>query len=158
MTCISYTSQMHFWSRFLSSAQRSELIFVYQCLCNLLYCLYISFNENIIQKILTKLGFSLGVCPTFGEIIQQNQKSPSTGLTAHNSTGNRTAMCNKTNPHYFHSNWCLPTCRTHNFLTADVGCCRPARSSLWKFCRIIPGCSAVRSFLRTSQLSSICSL
>ena len=37
-----------FWGGFLSSAQRSELIFVYQCSCNLLYCLYISFNVNII--------------------------------------------------------------------------------------------------------------
>ena len=34
------------------------------------------------------------VCPTFGEIIQQNRKSPSTALTAHDSTGNRTVMCN----------------------------------------------------------------
>ena len=40
------------------------------------------------------MGFSLWVCPTFGEIVQQNQKSPSTVLTAHNSTGNRTFMRN----------------------------------------------------------------
>ena len=33
--------------------------------------------------------------PTFAEIIQQTRKSPSNVLTAHNSTGNRTAMCNK---------------------------------------------------------------
>ena len=34
------------------------------------------------------------VCPTIGVIVQQNRKSPSTVLTAHNSTGNRTFMCN----------------------------------------------------------------
>ena len=33
-------------------------------------------------------------------IVQQNRKSPSTVLTAHNSTGNRTSMCN-TWPMYF---------------------------------------------------------
>ena len=41
------------------------------------------------------MGFSLWVCPTFGEIVQQNRKSPSTVLTAHNSTGNRTFMRNR---------------------------------------------------------------
>ena len=40
------------------------------------------------------MGFSLWVCPTFGVIVQQNRKSPSTILTAHNSTGNRTFRCN----------------------------------------------------------------
>ena len=50
----------------------------------------------------SKLGFSLWVCPTFGEIIQQNRKSPSTVLSAHNSTGNRTSMCNKLVKHTFH--------------------------------------------------------
>ena len=29
-------------------------------------------------------------------VVQQNRKSPSTVLTAHNSTGNRTSMCNTT--------------------------------------------------------------
>ena len=95
MTCISYTSLMHFWGGFLPSAQRRELIFVSQCSCHLLYCLYISFNVNVKSKILTKLEFALWVCPTFGEIIQQNRKSPSSVLTAHNNTGNRTFMCNK---------------------------------------------------------------
>ena len=35
---------------------------------------------------------------TFGVIVQQNRKSPSTVLTAHNSTGNRTFMCNTGKP------------------------------------------------------------
>ena len=55
-------------------------VYIIQCKCHI--------------KILTKLGFSLLVCPTFGEIVQQNRKSPSTVLTAHNSTGSRTFMCN----------------------------------------------------------------
>ena len=99
--CVCHTYDLYFiykshafWGGFLSSAQRSELIFVYQCLCSLLYCLYISFNVNIIWKILTKLRFSLWVCPTFGGIAQQNRKSPSTVLTAHNGTGNHTFMRN----------------------------------------------------------------
>ena len=41
------------------------------------------------------MGFSLWVCPTFGVVVQQNRKSPSTVLTAHNGTGNRTFMCNR---------------------------------------------------------------
>ena len=69
--------------------------FAYQCSCNLLYCLYISFNVHTIYRILTKLGFSLWVYPTFGLTVQQNRKSPSTVLTAHNSTGNRTFMCHQ---------------------------------------------------------------
>ena len=33
-------------------------------------------------------------------VVQQNRKSPSTVLTAHNSTGNRTFMCNRRSPFY----------------------------------------------------------
>ena len=59
------------------------------CTVCIYHSMYISY-----KKILTQLGFSLWVCPTFGEIVQQNRKSPSTILTAHNSTGNRTFMRN----------------------------------------------------------------
>ena len=50
------------------------------------------------------MGFSLWVCPTFGVVVQQNRKSPSTVLTAHN---NRTFMCNRCCVFYF---WCSCFC------------------------------------------------
>ena len=55
------------------------------------------------QFVHLKLGFSLWVWPTIREIAQQNLKSPSTVLTAHNSTATvllcvtvtRVSVCSK---------------------------------------------------------------